>query len=105
MNGLLLNFGSSAIAMFCASTLPENKASFKLPTFTWRPNAVVSSDSNLGRKLLASMKNGMATATTMRTARTMPAILRIFTAYLLLQTEVESELSRGKRAFYGFEES
>src|SRR5580704_16808468 len=51
INGDLLNLGSSAIAMFSASTLPDSSERLRLPTVTWRPSASVSSDSIFGRKL------------------------------------------------------
>ena len=78
INGDLLNLGSSAIAIFSASTLPDSRERLRLPTVTWRPSASVSSDSIFGRKLFTLIRKGSATRITRRTATTIPTIFRIF---------------------------
>src|SRR6202163_1155165 len=62
--------------MSSAATLPESSDSDKFPTFTGLPNVALRSDSIFGRKLLASIKKGMATAMTISTATMMPTIFR-----------------------------
>ena len=45
MNGDLPKAGSSAIAILSALTLPERIDKLRLPTVTWRPSALLASDS------------------------------------------------------------
>src|ERR1700722_5140810 len=78
-NGCLLNWGSSAIEMLSALIAPDSSESERLPTFTSRPIAPVSSDSSLGRNVFTSMRNGIATITTIRIPRIMARIFAIFT--------------------------
>src|SRR5690349_13935933 len=54
----LLKVGSSAIDRSSAETLPDRMERLRLPTLTWRPSALVSSDSSLGRKLFTLIKKG-----------------------------------------------
>ena len=56
--GELLYAGSSAIRMFAAETLPLKMDKLKSPTSTFRPNAVLSSDSIFGRKLFTLINKG-----------------------------------------------
>src|SRR6266700_540525 len=76
-NGDLLKVGSSAMEMLSAEKLPENSERDRLPTLTGRPKASVSSDSSLGRKVFASIKNGIAMATTTRAPTIIARIFRV----------------------------
>src|SRR5438270_3309825 len=49
MKGELLKAGSSAMAMLSAARLPDQSERLRLPTVTFRPRALVSSASILGR--------------------------------------------------------
>ena len=54
----MLNCGSSAIEMLSAPTLLENSESDRLPTFTWRPNAVRQFRFELGPERVRIDKEG-----------------------------------------------
>src|SRR6185295_6175604 len=74
MNHDLLKVGSSAIAMFSPPTLPDRIDRLRLPTVTWRPNALLASDWILGRKLFTLIRNGSAISVTRKTATAIPTM-------------------------------
>src|SRR5215469_3758182 len=58
MKGVLLKEGSSAIEMLSAARLPDQSDNLRFPTVTWRPRALVSSDSIRGRKVFTLITKG-----------------------------------------------
>src|ERR1051326_4700732 len=74
-NGPLLNAGSSLMEIWLADAPPLNSEAESLPIWPCRFKDAERLFSRLGRKLSTLINKGIASATTIRTATTMPTIV------------------------------